>query len=344
MRSLLPAFLLATIAAPLAAQGGTVRGAVTHRDLGQPLGYTTVVIPGLGRQQLTDENGGFVLRHLPPGELRLVFKRIAFVPWDTTIVVTAGATAELRVRMSRLALRLPSLVVEGRCTDTSPREEESEVMRQLFDQVNQNAARVRLMAEARPFVIDVMRTRGQRFPGGGFLPSGIEPVTRSPMPEHRYAPKQVIRRGTGKEANEWHVLVPELPDFADTTFTNNHCFHYAGQTRFFGDSVIRVDYEPVPWLARETDIVGSMYLTVDGYRLVGTVTKLNRIPGQFRRSGLREFVVTARFAELVPGIPVLFHWELVNRFRPRDPERIETGEVTGIRWRDSTLAQPDSVR
>jgi hypothetical protein len=98
--------------------------------------------------------------------------------------------------------------------------------------------------------------------------------------------------------------------------------------------VIQVDYEPVPWLAKEADILGSMFLKVGTYELVGTITKLNRIPGQFRRDGLREFTVTARFADLVPGVPVMFHWETLNLFRPPTSARVETGEVTGIRWPD----------
>lgn len=65
------------------------------------------------------------------------------------------------------------------------------------------------------------------------------------------------------------VKLPELADIADTAFTNNHCFSYAGQTRFGADSVVRVDFEPVSWLAKYIDFEGSLYLRLDGYRLVG---------------------------------------------------------------------------
>ena len=64
-----------------------------------------------------------------------------------------------------------------------------------------------------------------------------------------------MHRGDGDDAGRWMIAIPELPDFADTAFANNHCFRYAGQGRVDNDSVIRVEYEPVPWLDKE---VGGM--------------------------------------------------------------------------------------
>lgn len=340
LRALLFACTLATCAARLTAQGVTITGQVFLREAGQPLAYTVVAVPSRGTQFITGAEGTFALRDLPPGATLIRFRRIGFVPLDTTLTVSSNAATHLRVEMTRLALRLPTVVVRGRCTDRSPLERASETLEQLFDQVKQNAERVRLAAEARPFEIEVLRVRGRRDRSGLLIPEKMESVARSPLPERRYAPRQVIRRGAGAESGEWHVMVPELSDFADSAFTNNHCFRYAGQQRFFADSVIRVDYLPVPWLAKQADIEGSMFLAVGTYQLVGTITRLNRIPAQFRRTGLRDFTVTARFAELVPGVPVLFSWELVNGFRPPNPAFVETGEVTGIKWRDSTEARP----
>lgn len=46
-------------------------------------------------------------------------------------------------------------------------------------------------------------------------------------------------------------MLPDLSDLADTAFTNNLCLWYPGQERVGSDSVIRVDFEPVPWLDKE---------------------------------------------------------------------------------------------
>jgi hypothetical protein len=140
----------------------------------------------------------------------------------------------------------------------------------------------------------------------------------------------------------WLVRLPELPDLADTAFTNNHCLQYVGQTRFESDSVIQVDFEPVPWLNKDVDITGSIYLRVDGYQLVALALKLNRIPSQFR--GLREFSVRARFTEFITGVPVLSDWELTNTFRTAGMSpRIEIGQVVDLRWLDTLDVKRDSL-
>ena len=164
-------------------------------------------------------------------------------------------------------------------------------------------------------------------------------LVRTPLAVFPYVPKAIYRRF----GNVWGVSLPELADVADTSFTNNHCFWYAGQERFASDSVIRVDFEPVPWLAKEVDLEGSLYLRVNGYQLVGMVTRLNRMPREFRR--LDGYATRARFDELVPGVPVLAEWELTNTFRgARVPTVVETGRTMRIIWLDSTTFKPETSR
>ena len=141
----------------------------------------------------------------------------------------------------------------------------------------------------------------------------------------------------------WVLHLPDLANLADTAFTNNHCFRYSGQGRWEADSVIKVDYEPVPWLDKETDIKGTIYLRVKDYQLVGTTTTLNRIPPQFWGSnGLEELTIHARFAEIVSGIPTLDEWVMTRRYRRNT--RVENGQVFRLQWLDSTAAKVDTVR
>ena len=308
------------------AQNATVVARAVERDGGEPLGFTAVSVPTQGIQRLTNESGTILLRDLPPGEIGLRFRRIGFSPKDTVVIVAANDTARIRVEMARLAIPLPAVLVDGTCTDRTPFEERTPILAELFDQVKQNAERLVLLAKERPFTIQASHESGPRRRGA--VPP-TQAFSRGPLPDEPYVPGRVHRR----MGNVGIVKLPELADVADTAFTNNHCFWYAGQTRFGADSVIRVDFEPVPWVAKGIDLEGSLYLRVDGYRLVGMVTRLNRTPREF--PNLVAYATRARFNELVSGVPILAEWELTNTFRgSREPTVVETGRVTGVRWRD----------
>jgi hypothetical protein len=322
------------LAAPADArpQQATIAGEVVARDGGEPLPYTTIAVPSRDMQLLASEHGTFALRGLPPGDVRLRITRIGYAPKDTTLTLSADGTARVRIAMTRLALQLPRVVVEGACTDRTPLESQPAVLAELFDQVRQNAERLRLLARERPFSMQTTSTRGVRV-------LGTDTVVRGALPAEAYVPGRVYRM-YGKVGG---VKLPELPDVADTAFTNNHCLAYAGQERFGADSVIRVDFAPVPWLAKGVDLEGSIYLRVDDYRLVGMVTRLNRIPQEFRN--LSGYATRARFDELVSGVPVLAEWELTNTFRAaREPTVVERGRVLGVRWLDPATAPRDTVR
>ena len=324
------------------AQGAVVSGQVVLKEGGQPLGFTTVSILSQGTQLLTNESGKFILLNLPAGEVRIRFKRIGFVPRDTAFTLAAGDTARIRIELTRLVIQLPAMLVSGKCTNESPRAEKPQILAELFDQVNQNAERLKLLAKQRPFVMYVYRMRGYRNRDNRIVATSIDTVVRHPLPPGPYQPRKVLRPD---DANEGGLVLalPELPDIADSAFTNHHCFSYAGQTRWEGDSVIKVDFEPVPWLNKEVDIKGSLYLKVDGYQLVGSFTSLNRIPISVRRAGVEEVTVRAKFTEIVTGIPVLDDWEFVSRYgRPNLP-RIEIGQVFNLKWTDSTAFARDTV-
>ena len=343
MRSVLGIFAFAAIS-PLAthAQSSVVRGQVVLQGDGQPLPYTTVSLLSQGIQRLTSDSGTFVLIDLPPGEVRLRFKRIGFTPKDTVVVLASGEAARIRIEMARLAIRLPEVVVSGRCTNDTPLEPRTPYFAELFAQVSQNAERMTLLATAKPFVMRTASVGGVRDRKKPFVPMRVDTMERGPLPVVRYEPKRVARRGTGPFAGAWMIHMPELADFADTAFTNNHCFHYAGQTRFEMDSVIAVDFEPVPWLDKEVDIKGTIYLRVDNYQLVALMARTNRMPAGSRH--IADYTHQTRFKEVVPGIPVMFEWELRNVFRNGSPPFVYTGKVFDIRWIDSTRVKVDTVR
>jgi hypothetical protein len=328
-------------AVPLRAQDAVIIGQAVFKDSANTaLGYSVVIAPGT--QLLTGSSGKFLLRGLGPGPVKVTVKHIGFAPRDTVITLGARDTVRLDMALSRLVISLPEVLVTAKCTDEMPKEPLPPVLSELFDQVRQNAERYKLLGNAEPFKLKVVRVRGHRTPDGRVAPEAIDTILRGAFPPGPYEPKKVIRKGVGEYKNSWVMAIPELPDLADTSFLNNHCLRYAGKALVLGDSVIRVDYEPVPWLAKDVDIFGTLYLRTSDYQLVTSVTTLNRIPGQFYGSGMSEVGVTARFTEIVPGVPVLDQWVLESRFKSkRLPPAVETGDILSVIYLNG-VTKPDT--
>jgi hypothetical protein len=324
-------------------QTAVVSGQVVLEGGQEPLGYTTVSVLSEGRQLLSSGTGRFVI-DAPAGEVRLRFKRIGFAPRDTALRLAAGDTARLRVEMKRLVIQLPEMVVTGKCTNETPREPVPGFLAQLIDQVVQNAERMTLLAHAKPFQIRFERIDGYLRGDGTIDQTRGDTALRAPLPDTVYAPKKVMFLITaGPYRGAYGVKLPELPDIADSAFINNHCFRYAGRALVGADSVIRVEFEPVPWLDREYDIMGTLYLKLDGYQMVGSFTRLNRLRPQGYRAGLEEYFVESRFREIVPGIPLLDWYQLTNRYRTNRPSFVQRGRLIGIEWKDSTGVRPDTA-
>jgi hypothetical protein len=328
-------------ASRVGAQAAVVGGEVILREDGRPVGYATVSVLSQGRQLLTGENGKFLVT-VAPGEVRLRFKRIGFAPKDTAFVVGANDTARVRVEMTRLVIQLPEMLVSGRCTNESPREPMPGFLAQLIDQVVQNAERMVLLGQSKPFELRIEVLDGLLGRDGRFTVTRSDTIVRKNLlPDRPYAPKKVMFLITeGPYKGAYGIRIPELPDIADTAFTNNHCFRYAGRALVGTDSVIRVEFEPVPWLDREFDLYGTLYLRVDGYQMVGSFTRLNRLRPEGYRAGYQEYFVEARFKEIVPGIPITDSWELVNRHGTR-PSVVQRSRVIGVKWLDSSTVRRD---
>ena len=103
---LLVAIALASAAPRVAAQGlqtGVLTGTVTSEDgLSLPGATVTVASPALQgtRETVTDENGNYVVRGLPPGEYTLVFKMSGMGDFSDKTVVNVGRTTPLHAVMT----------------------------------------------------------------------------------------------------------------------------------------------------------------------------------------------------------------------------------------------------
>ena len=124
-----------------------------------------------------------------------------------------------------------------------------------------------------PFVAYMERTIGDAEVSrstGAFQRANVMRVDTVPVPgehEWRYEPGKLVAPTTAVEsAAREKMIVPQLVDFADDAFMDNHCFRYAGLSNVDGARRIRLDFEPIKGL-RTPDVRGSMYLDTVSYAL-----------------------------------------------------------------------------
>lgn len=104
----------AMLAAPLAAQTrfGAISGVVKD-DNGLPIPNVEVAAPKVATVARTDSVGKFVLGSLPPGEVDITFRRLAFAPVVLMIQVPPDDTTEVEVKLTVVAQKLTGVVVQA---------------------------------------------------------------------------------------------------------------------------------------------------------------------------------------------------------------------------------------
>jgi hypothetical protein len=261
-------------------------GQVKIKETGQPLGYSVISLPGSSRQLFTTERGTFTLWNLQAGVLKIRVKHIGYSPRDTVFTLGAADTLHLDVALSVLAIQLPSVHVAGTCGTKPANEATAGILTELFDQVQQNAERYRLLADSNPFQLLVYRVVGTRAGNGKIVAFSTDTVLRRAFPPTPYEPRHLIRETPATDSTRagYDLSVPEIADFADSVFTSNHCFAFAGQRKIDDDSVIAVEFEPVPSLGNEIDFRGH------------DVRSCRRLPTGTRRSRADQHATEAAIA------------------------------------------------
>jgi iron complex outermembrane receptor protein len=104
-------------AAPPAARpgaaAGVVTGVVVDSATGAPLPAAQVRLVGLGRGELTHDDGTFTFDDLPPGRYTVAVQRIGYATAEQVVTLAAGGRAALRVPVAPSAARLSPVVVTG---------------------------------------------------------------------------------------------------------------------------------------------------------------------------------------------------------------------------------------
>ena len=110
---LLTAALAAATDAQQEAQRGRISGIVVDSLSGAPLAGVQVYVPGQTIGALTRQNGRFVIPNVAPGRYELRAERVGMTVVTKTVVVDAGATAEVNFALDVKALGLDEIVVTG---------------------------------------------------------------------------------------------------------------------------------------------------------------------------------------------------------------------------------------
>jgi hypothetical protein len=287
---------------------GTIAGRVVVKGADLAIGYSVVSL-GEGRAQFTDGDGAFTIRDVPAGQVRFVARHIGYLPLDTVLTVRHRDTVRVRLELSLVPAQLPAIhSLAKACAHpgtTDPRV--GLELATLFEQVKENADRHRLLSQSYPFELDVERkiTKPEPMLEARFV--AYDTIVRSSVRGWHYAPGKML--GTrdypdGVFAGRWSTLtMPELADFADENFLNNHCFDFEGTDIVDGDTLLRIDFVPAPAI-RTPDVSGTIYLDRKTYQLRATLLSLVNFNRQLRGM-LAGQAVRADFKEAIPGVPIV---------------------------------------
>ncbi len=94
---------------------GILAGIVTD-SANVPVSGVEVSLPDLSKSALTNEQGAFALRDVPPGAQRVLVRRVGYGPVEAQVAIEAGRTVERHIRMVR-ATSLDSVVVTEKAVD-----------------------------------------------------------------------------------------------------------------------------------------------------------------------------------------------------------------------------------
>ncbi len=313
----------------------TLRGTVVA-ETGDPLGFSIVtLIPGAGRR-FTDQRGAFAFHELAAGMYLLSVRQIGYTPLNTQIVLRDGTSLTLPVVLRRLAVELPPITVTGHAICTHPGPPDRTVtpaLAAVFDQLQENARRLELLADSHPFRFRLER----RFRGvnrrGDSLAAEVDTIDLESSETRRpYRPGRVVAQGSGPFRDRRVVSLPSLHEFGDSAFLHNHCFRLAGRDTIGGEMLVRIDFEPAQRL-RSSDVAGSAYLDSITYELRFTETSLTK-PQRAQIQGIRSLVARIEFTSLVRGIALQDFVRAVTTYRSGlVTSRVETQRLLGVHFK-----------
>ncbi|HEY9229805.1 MAG TPA: carboxypeptidase-like regulatory domain-containing protein [Gemmatimonadaceae bacterium] len=293
----------------IGSQQATVIGRVVVKGSEVPVGYAVVSARPGAREAFTTGDGRFTFRGLPAGRVAITAKHVGYAPLDTVVTLGAADTIRMQLELSLITIQLPAVYSLAKaCVHPGRRDPQvGTELAKLFEQMKENAERHRLLSQSYPFEMDVERRITKAEPSLAARFVAYDTIVRSSVREWRYAPGNMIgsREYTdGVFVGKWSTLtLPELGDFADERFLNNHCFDFGGVEVVDGDTLLRIDFVPAP-VVRSPDVSGTIYLDPKTYQLRSTLISLVNLDKRLREM-LDGQSVRAEFKEAIPGVPIV---------------------------------------
>ncbi|WP_309672970.1 SusC/RagA family TonB-linked outer membrane protein [Gemmatimonas sp.] len=105
--------LVALPSRALFAQTGTISGKVTDAATAQPIADARVVIAGTAFEAQTNKDGDFRLTNVKPGRTGVSVFRLGYKASRDSVMVLAGQTATLNIKMTQSVINLSEVVVTG---------------------------------------------------------------------------------------------------------------------------------------------------------------------------------------------------------------------------------------
>jgi hypothetical protein len=309
---LVGALLAPAVATPsLLAQRATISGQVVVKHSDVAVSYAVVGAKPGAPERFTGSDGQFLLRDLKPGKITVSARHIGYSPLDTTLNIAAGDSVNMRLELALITIQLPAVhSLAQRCAHPGdPNANLSAELAVLFDQVKQNAERNRLLSTSYPFEVLIERKITKPEPSLEARFVAYDTVVRSSDRSWRYEPGNML--GTreiesGAFGGKWYtVTMPELADFADQRFLENHCFDFGGEDVFSGDTLLRMDFVPAP-VVHTPDVGGSIFLDPKTYQIRMMQLSLVNLTKQLR-SQISGQSIIAKFKEPFAGVPVIDH-------------------------------------
>ncbi len=122
---------------PLTGHAATISGYVRDAAEGEALPAVVITLEDTGLGTLSDDDGWYLIRNVPPGTQVLLFSRIGFQSRRDTLSIAAGQDVTLDAELSSESIRIDTeTVVRGRAPDTERTPPSAPLQIQL-DQIRQ---------------------------------------------------------------------------------------------------------------------------------------------------------------------------------------------------------------
>ena len=120
--SLIAVLFASAIAEGQGGEGATVTGQVTDRVSGEPLMGARVLVTGVLRPSLTNEEGRYTIRNVPSGQREVSATFIGYSPTSQTVTVTAGGSVTADFALARSAVELSAIVTTASGVEQTARQ------------------------------------------------------------------------------------------------------------------------------------------------------------------------------------------------------------------------------